>query len=111
MSTRNLILASGLGLVLAGSLVGAMVQDREVDRDKDALLKAAKTQDRTRDLLPGQEPRPQWEYKVIELNFTLKVADYEKQFNELGKEGWEYAGAFGFKEPPEKAVFKKVVKK
>jgi hypothetical protein len=30
-----------------------------------------------------------WEYRVVELDATLSVPDFEQQLSELGNEGWE----------------------
>ncbi len=104
MRTRNLVLAIGLALIVTGSLLGAMVQDRKVDR---APLLAEGTN--------PQDARAQWEYKLRQ--FEEPKADLEKALNELGREGWEYVTVVDhgpvnqFGTQPRFTLFKRPLKK
>jgi len=55
-------------------------------------LMAAVPQDRKGDSLVDKDHRTTWEYKVRSLEDPKM--DPEKIFNDLGREGWEFAGAY-----------------
>jgi hypothetical protein len=56
------------------------------------LLMAATLQDRKGESPVDKEHRTTWEYKVRSLEDSKP--DAEKTFNELGREGWEFVGAY-----------------
>lgn len=82
-----------LGLAVAGGCAPTPRTDEgalsmEIRPLMDDVIYYPGSQNRSRDLFPGQEPRMIWEYKFCQ--FEDPKADLEKAFNELGREGWEY---------------------
>jgi hypothetical protein len=112
MQLRNMLLVAGLGLVVACSLIAAASQEKPRKVDKAPLLvEEANPQDRSRDLLPGQEPRSQWEYKILGDAYQSSEK-LQQAFNELGADGWEYAGPIRlFEALKDCAVFKRLHRK
>ena len=74
------------------------------------VLVAATCQGRSRDLLTGEEPALQWEYKSLGIDENRPFD--AKEFNALGAEGWDFAGSYKYsKDFPPLVIFKRPVKK
>jgi len=87
-SIKGVVITSGLALAMCTLIAATYQQVRE-------------------------EPmtRAQWEYKVIEPT-SGKPSEIEKEFNDLGSEGWEIAGWFGVGKPGfDKLIFKRAKRK
>jgi hypothetical protein len=80
------------------------------------VLMAAARQERKGESIAEKDHRTTWEYKIR--SFDDPKMDAEKTFNELGRDGWEFAGAYRspgssgqFAYPYDYAVFKRPIAK
>jgi hypothetical protein len=56
------------------------------------------------------EPAQTWEYKHVKMqngSWSIRGAEYEKELNKLGAEGWELAAPIGSRIPGKYLIFKR----